>query len=129
MALVLASDYITQARTLLQDLVQPYRYPDTTLLEALNNCWLEVTRLRPDIVLNARYSASSKASDQTINLDGLVFIGATTGATVPMPVQYQMPVVYYMIGFAQLQDNEDVQDSRASSLLSKFVAQLLTVQS
>ena len=58
MALVLASDYITQARTLLQDLVQPYRYPDVTLLEALNNCWLEVTRVRPDIVLNARYSTS-----------------------------------------------------------------------
>jgi len=128
MALVLASDYITQARTLLQDLVQPYRYPDATLLEALNNCWLEVTRVRPDIVLNARYSTSSKASDQTVNLDGLVFIGANMGATVPMPVQYQMSVVYYMIGFAQLQDNEDVQDSRAASLLTKFTAQLLGVQ-
>ena len=45
-----------------------------------------------------------------------------------MPVQYQMSVVYYMLGFAQLQDNEDVQDSRAASLLTKFTAQLLGVQ-
>jgi len=46
---------------------------------------------------------------------------------VPLPVQFRMPVLYFMIGFVQLKDNEDTQDTRAAALLNKFVSQLLTV--
>jgi hypothetical protein len=129
MALLIVSDYIGQARTLLQDTVQPYRYPDTSLVLAINNCWQEIARLRPDILINARYSASSGASGQTTTLDALVptFSATNEGAAVPIPTQYAMSVLYYMVGFAQLTDNEDTQDARATALINKFVSQLITV--
>jgi len=127
MTLSTVSDYTAQARSQLQDLVAPYRYDDASLLTALNICWLEIARLRPDMVLNARYNDSSLASDQTQNLDALVFTGVNPSDVVPLPVQFRMPVLYFMIGFVQLKDNEDTQDTRAAALLNKFVSQLLTV--
>jgi hypothetical protein len=44
-----------------------------------------------------------------------------------MDEQYRLPFVYFMVGHAQLRDEEDTADARASAFLTKFTSTLLTV--
>jgi len=115
MALDTVSDYVTAARVLLQDQISPYRYPDPDLVQALNMGVLEARRLRPDLFLTSFSSLPSfTTNDATaVNIDP----------------QYRVSFVYYICGQAQLRDEEDTQDARATVFLNKFVAQLLSVQS
>ena len=106
--------YISQARVLLQDTVDlPYRYADAELIDALNRGLLEIRRIRPDLML--QYVTSSVPT-------------IATGA-VPLDEQYRTALLYYIVGQAQLRDDENTQDARATVFLNKFVAQLLTIQS
>ena len=47
--------YVATARLLLQDEIAPYRYPDQTIIIALNVAMDELGRLRPDILLDLKY--------------------------------------------------------------------------
>lgn len=112
-ALETVADYLAQARSLLQDMVLPYRYPDSDIVGFLNLGLLEIRKLRPDLMLATptnipSYSASSPST------------------VVAIDPQYRVALLYYTIGQAQLRDSEDVSDSRALALLSNFTAQLLS---
>lgn len=112
MALDLVSDYITEARVLLQDTFAVSRYADSELVAGLNAAFLEAYRLRPDMFIGKTVPSYSSAS---------------TGTAVDCPTAYRMAFLYYVIGHAQLRDEEATEDARASTYLNKFVAQLLTV--
>ena len=128
MNLATVSDYIAEARTLLQDLVQPYRYDDPSLVQALNNCFCEIERLRPDLLLSFKY-----LSRLPRNLDPALItvpsFSANDATPVYMAPQYRMSILYYMCGNAQLRDAEDTQDSRAAGFLAKFEAQMTEAKS
>lgn len=117
-ALEKVGDYLDESRRLLQDEVTPYRYPDEDLVEALNIALLEVRRLRPDLLL-PRFeipylpSSGSQWRDTVVSFE-------------PM---YRVALVYYVVGRAQLRDDEQTQDARAASLLTKFIGQMLTIAS
>lgn len=113
MALDTVSDYITEARRLLLDETAPYRYPDADLISALNLGVTEAARLRPDLFFKTLRTGAPAA--------------VTTGS-VSMDFRYRTPLLYYIVGMAQLRDDEATQDQRASGLLAKFTAQLMTVQ-
>jgi hypothetical protein len=108
MVLNTVGDYVTRARTLLQDLIPEYRYSDADLVEYLNEGILVSRHLRPDLWLGTfraslpTYSSLSQATVVTID---------------PM---VRMAFIYYMAGSAQLADQEDTNDQRASAFLSKF---------
>lgn len=116
MALDTVQEYVDRARVLLQDEVEPYRYPTVDLVEALNFAFLESRRLRPELVRN--YFRTSLPDFTTSNM----------AATVPVDPQYRLAFVYYVCGHATLRDDENNQESRAAAFLNKFVAQLLTIQ-
>jgi hypothetical protein len=109
----LVSDYITEARRLLQDTVSPFRYPDADLIAALNIAVLEARRLRPELFIGR------------FNTLPTVSTGADAFDIDPM---YRPSFVYYIVGRVELRDSEDTKDARASALMNKFVAQLLTIQ-
>lgn len=117
MALDTVADYITQARVLLQDTVATYRYSDAELVSGINLGLLEMRRLRPDL-LRSYFSTSIPT-----------FTTSNTAAAVPVDPQYRVSLLYYICGNAQLRDDENTQDARASVFLNKFVAQMLTIQS
>jgi hypothetical protein len=117
MALSTVQDYVDRARVLLQDQVAPYRYQDAELVAALGLAILEIRRLRPDIL---------KAFFRTSLPD---FSTSSMTAAVPIDPMYRMAVLYYVCGHAQLRDDENTQDSRASVFLNKFTSQMLTVAS
>ena len=118
MALDTVADYVRNARVLLQDTVADYRYSDTELVEGLNLGLLEVRRLRPDLMRS--YFRSSIPTYTTTSM-------STTA--VAMDPMYRVSLLYYICGQAQLRDDENSQDARASVFLNKFVAQMLTIQS
>lgn len=112
-ALETVEDYVDAARTLLQDTVETYRYSDDELVLALSLAVLEARRIRPDLFLD-RFDELPEFTD---NDDTEVEIDA----------QYRTAFLYYIVGHAQLRDEEDSQDARAAALLNKFTSQLLTI--
>lgn len=115
MTLQTVADYVAEARVLLQDQVVDYRYADAEILSALNMAFLEARRLRPDMFM---LTPTVIPSYSTVN--------ATVVAIDP---QYAMSLLYYIVGMMNLRDQEDSQDQRASALMAKFVAQLLSINS
>jgi hypothetical protein len=105
------ADYVRETRALLQDQVVPYRYPDIDLLSALNLGMLSARKLRVDLFLGVTTVPYFTTVDNT---------------AVAMDQQYRLPFVYFMTGHAQLRDEEDTQDQRASAFIAKFTSQLLT---
>ena len=116
-ALDTLGQYLTEARRLLQDEVVPYRYPDGDLVDALNIGLMEARRLRADLFLN-QFTLPSFDPDTIV-----------TTAPVPIDPMYRSSLVYYIVGRAQLRDDEPTTDQRAGALIQKFTAQMLTIGS
>ena len=117
MALGTVQEYVRQARVLLQDTVEDYRYPTVDLVDALNRGFLEIRRLRPELV---RSYFKTGLPD---------FSASALTATVPMDEQYRVALLYYICGQAQLRDDENTQDARATQFIQKFLSQMLTITS
>lgn len=114
MSLSTVAQLVDEARVLLLDTVAPYRYADSELIRILNIAVLEARRLRPDLFLSS-----------------FAALPSFTTLADPFPIEpmYRPTFVYYLVGRAQLREDEATQDARASVLMNKFVAQLLSVAS
>ena len=108
-------DYLDRSRVLLQDTVVPYRYSDEELVGNLNEAMMLARMKRPDLFLSA-------ITDAVPEYD----FGSPSDLVV-MDQQYRLAFVLYMVGFAQLRDEEGAQDQRALALTEKFTQQLMTV--
>jgi hypothetical protein len=115
MALTTVQDYIDAARFLLQDTVVTYRYGDADIVTALNLAVTELVRVRPDIYFVLLRTAAIP-----------VYVTSALNDVVNVDVRHTMPVLYFMVGYTQLSDEEDVQDARAAALMTKFIAQVTT---
>ncbi|HEX6826823.1 MAG TPA: hypothetical protein VF077_10960 [Nitrospiraceae bacterium] len=106
--------YIADARTLLEDKVPPYRYDDPSLLVALNATMLEARRVRPDLfVFNLFYKGQVPA------------YAAVDDTYVAIEPPFRLAVLHGLCAHALERDQEDVQDSRAQSLMNQFNAGLI----
>lgn len=112
MSLDTVQNYIDGARVLLQDQAVPYRYPDADLVLALNMSLLEAKKLRPDLFLNRTIPAYSTGA---------------MGASVVVDEMYRVAHLYYVVGQAQMRDDENVQDQRAAAFLGMFQSKLLSM--
>src|SRR4051812_34409102 len=100
------ADYVREVRTLLQDQVAPYRYTDPELLSALNMGILAARAKRADLFLN-------RVTPSFSSVDATPFV---------MDEQYRLAFIYFMVGHAQLRDEEDTADQRAGAFLNKFTS-------
>lgn len=117
MALSTVQNYVDAARVLLQDTVDaPYRYSNSILVEALNHGILEMRRIRPDLLLD--YLRTSAPS----------YSAASLSTEVAMDEQYRVALVYYMVGHAQIIDDESQNDSRATVFMQRFLGMLTTLK-
>lgn len=115
MALETVADYVREARILLQDVVPTYRYGDAELVSNLNLGIMTARRNRPDLFLSV----------STLPYFSAIDVANLTPFT--MDPQYRVAFLFFMVGFAQLRDEEDTQDSRAIAFISKFTQQLMTL--
>jgi hypothetical protein len=100
MALQTVADYLSDGRTLLQDLVPPYRYDDDSLVTALNLAMYETRRLREDLFAFYRDTPQFDSGDQEVS--------------VPLEDRFREALLFQMCSHALLRDQEDIQDARAS---------------
>lgn len=119
-ALATVGDYVKEVRTLLQDRISPYRYSDAELVTILNIGLQEAYRLRADLFLG---SLAFTVPDYDPTDVGVM------DEAVPLEKSYRPAFTYYMVGRAQLRDDESTTDQRAGALLQKFVGQMLQIQS
>ena len=111
MALSTVSDYASAARIILQDETVPYRFADTKLTLALSAGLGEARRLRPDLFLGVTSVPTYTTVDSTV---------------VTIDERYRMALVYYLCGWVQLSDDEDIKQTRAVWLLNKFTSELVS---
>jgi hypothetical protein len=132
------SEYLAIARLGLQDAVSPYRYPDTTLLGALNIGLSEMGRIRPDVFLDLKYQRPLRKGDTddgsppvytpddvAVNPDGTYSLGK--GTLVPVPGKYVSSLDWFINGWSQFLDVTDTQDARAQGFMAKFQSHLTTL--
>jgi len=109
-ALATVANFITTARVLLQDTAGD-RYSDAELVIALSLSMLEARKLRPDLFIG--------------RFDDIPSYTVNDSTAVEIDDQYRVPLLYYIVGHAQMRDEEDTQDARAAAFLGKFTSQML----
>lgn len=110
--LALVSDYVADARVLLQDTVQEYRYDDISLVSALNIAMMDVRRWRPDLFLG-------DLTDTNFGQVGAFDVGEMD-TPVMVEFAFRPAVVFGMAAHALMRDAEDVQDARAQIFYNTF---------
>ena len=106
------ADAIAQARQVLQDQKEPYRYPTADLVRYYNNALDQVRRYRPDLYM--KFVGKEKPS----------YAASDTAQPFPLDPMYFEPVVYYMAGYCSARDDEFVTGERFSALMNGFLSQL-----
>jgi hypothetical protein len=116
-------DALFEARTIVNDTQVPYRNPDTTLLLYLNTALRALYSIRPDAYIGDFSSGiiSNNAVETYYEADlGL-------NPQTPFPVDdrlFYAPVVSYIAGRIEIQDDEFTESSRSAQLMASFVQQL-----
>lgn len=112
-------DVVTEARVLLQDSDDDsYRNTNTTLLAIYNRALQALARVRPDACYDLY-------SDNSLNVPELVESGAGAGQTnwtenFGLEMQFFNPLVTYIVGIAEIIDDEYSEDGRAALMLQMF---------
>ncbi len=117
-------DILDEARTLLQDVdAEPaYRYSDEVLTAKLNRALREFSRLRPD-AFDVLFTDTDTESGGTLNVPSLTV--DDLGDTFPFEEMFYTPIVYFVVGSAELVDDEYTNDGRVSALMSQFRTMLV----
>lgn len=122
MALTLGG-LLLDARGTLNDTVvdddEGTRYSDTDLITYFNDAMLQARMKRPDLFLGMGLRT---AVPQYVMPDD-------TGTAFPLDQVYYPAFLFYLVGAAELREDPFSDDSRAVTLLNKFVSQLMKVAS
>lgn len=117
-------DVVTEARVLLQDTDSTgYRYSDTVLLAIYNRALQSLGRVRPDAFYNFYTDLSGT------NVPELVESGAGAGQvdwtdTFGLEMQFFQPLISYVVGMAEIIDDEYSEDGRAALMLQAFKSEV-----
>lgn len=113
--LATVEDYVKSTRRLLLDKVQPYRYSDDSIVEALNLALLEARRLRADFFVT-RYG------EDVPSFEGV------SGTPVPIEPQFRLGFIHGIAWQVLERDDEDVQDVRSNAFMNIFQAMMIGKQ-
>lgn len=112
-----------EARTIVNDTQVPYRNPDTTLILYLNTALRVLYSVRPDAYIGDFSSGIiTNNAVETFYTTDLNLNPAT-----PFPVDDRLffsPVVAYIAGRIEIQDDEFTENARSAQLMASFVQQL-----
>lgn len=117
-------DIVTEARVLLQDTEESSeRYSDADLLAILNRGLRSLATIRPDACYDL-FSANALAVPE------IVESSPGAGQTVwtdsfNLDFQFFGPLVHYVVGVAEIVDDEYTTDGRAALLLNEFKRSLM----
>jgi hypothetical protein len=113
---------VAEARSLLNDTVQTagssYRYSDADLVSFINAAIREIRAKRPDVFLGLGLRYASPIYSQ--NDFALAW---------PLDESMYDAALYYTVGRAELREDTFTDDGRAQTLMTKFVNQIIKVES
>ena len=115
---------VTEARKLLQDTdTNLQRYTDETLIEILNRGLRDLGTMRPDVFYDL-------FAGNQLNVPEIVEAGAGVGQidwtdVFTLEFQFYTPLVSYLVGVAEIFDDEYSVDGRAALLLGQFRNQVI----
>ncbi len=117
-------DVITEARVLLQDTDSGgYRYSEINLIAIYNRGLQAVARVRPDALYDLYVDNSLEVPELVESDPGSGQVDYTDAFNLEM--QFFNPLVSYIVGIAELVDDEYTEDGRAAMLLQAFKAEVL----
>jgi len=105
-------DVVTEARSFIQDTIEPFRYTDADLVMYLNDALVEIRRLRPDFFIGS------------LATPVVIYTTAQLATNFPIDEQAIPACTYYVAGSASLRDDEHEIDNRTAQLLQGFAAKL-----
>lgn len=117
-------DLVQEARDLLQDTdTNLERYTDEFLLRILNRGLRDLGAMRPDVFYDL-------FSGNDLNVPEVVESGAGAGQinwtdVFTLEFQFYTPLVLYLVGVAEVTDDEYTVDTRAALLLGQFRNQVI----
>jgi hypothetical protein len=111
---------IAESRQMLNDDIpisgEP-RYEDSELVNALNDAVVQIRTRRPDAFL--RYGMRIPVPVYSLPAD--------TNTVLPFNDKFYAPALYYVVGRSELTEDAFAMDSRAITLMNKFINDLLKV--
>ena len=112
-------DVVTEARVLLQDTdSSAYRYSDANLLAICNRALQALARIRPDACYGFYAANSLNVPELVQSSPGRDQIAWTDDFGLEM--QFFNPIISYVVGVAEIVDDEYAEDGRAMMLLQSF---------
>lgn len=106
---------LSETREVLQDLdPNNVRYPTSQLVEYINDAVFQARRIRPDIFVSL-YLTQIPLIPTTLTPDS-----AYAAYPFPMPDIYFLGVVNFVIGRAEIRDDEFALDSRAMTFMQSW---------
>lgn len=127
-------DVVLEVREVLNDQLVPYRYSDNWVLQVLNTALREVYRLRPDAYIgNFTTGVLSANPVNTYTIADLQVANGVVNPLPPVPAApfpiddrlFYGPVVFYVIGRIEINDDEFADNNRAMTLMQAFRAELI----
>ena len=103
--------FLTSVRELLKDEdAQNYRYSDASLIRTFNYGVAVLRDRRPDAFVVKEGFTELTESDRDSQLQ--------------IPIIFRTPMIYFVVGFTELRDDEFTDDARAVTLISKFESEV-----
>jgi len=116
-------DVVTEVRLILNDSTTPYRYPNSTVCQILNTALREVYRIRPDAYIGN--FTSGQLSANLANTYSPSDLGLSPATAFPLDDRlFFGPVVFFVAGRIEIEDDEFADDNRAALLMKAFESQL-----
>lgn len=117
-------DVVTDARVLLQDTdATSYRYSDTTLLAIYNRALQALGRIRPDAFYDMWSGGSLNVPELVESSPGAGQVAWTDNFGLDM--MFFSPLVSYLVGVAEIIDDEYSEDGRAALMLQSFKMEVI----
>lgn len=130
-------DLLTEARVIIQDTVSPFRYSDAVLRSKLNRGLQELARLRPDafwdlfdrddVIVPEVALVDPDPPDDPSNPQPVEQTTVLVTDPFPLPMQFYTALVYWVVGSAELVDDEFTNDGRAMTLLAQFKSMVVAL--
>lgn len=117
-------DFYAEVRAGLNDSVEPYRLTDTMLFLYLNTALREIYRYRPDAYIG--YFNSGVLSNNAANSYSAADLDQNPLTPFPLDDRiFYAPCVFYVVGRADLTDDEFADNGRGVTMLQMFRSMLV----
>jgi hypothetical protein len=116
------ADLISEARDFTQDNLAPFRNEDVFYIQHLNRGLQEIGRMRPDAFYEL-FDANNLNVPVVVVSDDPEALEAPQVATTEefqIDMMFYAPMLAYLIGISEVQDDEFTDEGRAAMLLQQF---------